>query len=197
MKNRDDGVFLVSVSRYEDLPFFGVPEFGVLGRSNVGKSSFINFMTGRKGLAPVSENPGKTRKISCYRLYDSVWTDLPGYGYAKTSKKRRSMLSDQIRDYFMKSDALCGVIWLLDIRHPYNNNDVMALEWLNTLKLPVLPVFTKCDKLRKRDLSANLGKYMEMFNEKPMYALVSVNQPEKKREFFRVFSKWKDLIAES
>ncbi|MFW5960702.1 MAG: hypothetical protein ACOCSE_06245, partial [Chitinivibrionales bacterium] len=129
--------------------------------------------------------------------YESVWTDLPGYGYAKTSKKRRSMLSEQIRDYFMKSDALCGVIWLLDIRHPYNKNDVMALEWLNTLKLPVLPVFTKCDKLRKRDLSGNLSKYMEMFNERPMYALVSVNQPEKKREFFRVFSKWRDLIAVS
>lgn len=107
------------------------------------------------------------------------------------------MLSEQIRDYFMKSDALCGVIWLLDIRHPYNKNDVMALEWLNTLKLPVLPVFTKCDKLRKRDLSGNLSKYMEMFNERPMYALVSVNQPEKKREFFRVFSKWRDLIAVS
>ena len=132
-------------------------EIAFAGRSNVGKSSLLNLLTGRKGLARVSQNPGKTRTINFYDIDDKFRiVDLPGYGYAKVSKEVRDSWGDMIEKYLENRKALKKVVQLVDIRHKPTEQDIGMYEYLRHFGLDGLVVATKADKLSRNELAKNL-----------------------------------------
>lgn len=142
--------FVKGVVRAEDLPRAPRPEIAASGRSNVGKSSMLNVVFGRKGLAKVSQTPGKTREINYFDVggrYHLV--DLPGYGYARVPDAVRRKWGDLVRSYLETREQLAGVLQLVDARHGPTALDREMLEWLRTRGLPVVIIATKMDKLRK------------------------------------------------
>lgn len=126
-----------------------LPEVAFIGRSNVGKSSLLNALVGRKGLARVSGTPGKTRLMNVFRLPTFYLVDLPGYGYAKASHSERLGFRKLLDAYLAKREHLAGVVWLLDIRHPPSAEDRVVQEVLIGSGRPVLAVLTKGDKLTR------------------------------------------------
>ena len=134
-----------------------LPEIPVVGRSNVGKSSLLNYLTGRKKLVSTSRTPGKTREVNFFLVNKSFYlVDIPGFGYAKLSRREQKALSDRIEMYFNKSEKIAGVIYLVDIRRHGSRVDREALEWLGQFDIPLLVVATKADKLKKGQISTSL-----------------------------------------
>jgi len=132
----------------KDFPRLLLPEVAFAGRSNVGKSSLINNLVNRKGLVAVSSQPGKTRSIDFFLVNDRFrLVDLPGYGYAKVSKKMRSDWKYLIDSYLQNRENLVTVVWILDIRRDVSDLDRMLEDWLCAYGIPYLPVCTKADKL--------------------------------------------------
>jgi len=120
----------------------------MVGRSNVGKSSLINRLTGRKGLARISSTPGKTQSINFYLINENWYlVDLPGYGYARVAKKQRASWGKLIEDYLASRPTLKGLVHLVDIRHPPMESDVMMQDWVRSLGIPTQVVATKLDKI--------------------------------------------------
>ena len=120
----------------------------MVGRSNVGKSSLINRLTGRKGLARISSTPGKTQSINFYLINESWYlVDLPGYGYARVAKSQRASWGKLIEGYLTERSTLRGLVHLVDIRHPPMENDVIMQDWVRSLGIPTLVVATKLDKI--------------------------------------------------
>ncbi|MBD3346546.1 MAG: YihA family ribosome biogenesis GTP-binding protein [Chitinivibrionales bacterium] len=185
--------FVRSFAHYKDIFPAREDEYCLLGRSNVGKSSFLNHVFNRKHLAKVSKTPGKTSLANYFRLSNNIiWVDLPGYGYAKVNGKEKQRWSRLISDYCEKRKGLQGVIWLLDIRHPGTKIDKEAWMWLRTLDIPVLPVLTKCDKLSKNNAASNGKKYREIFHftfEPVMYSIVDSGSRER---FWKAFYSWRE-----
>ncbi|HDR89064.1 MAG TPA: YihA family ribosome biogenesis GTP-binding protein [Bacteroidetes bacterium] len=136
------------------------PEYAFTGRSNVGKSSLINMLTGRKKLARISSTPGKTRIINHY-LVNEQWylVDLPGYGYAKTSKTNRTEWNMLLKQYLLKRPNLLSVFVLIDSRIPPQKNDLDFLEFLGMNQIPFCLVFTKTDKLSSQKLKIAIQEY--------------------------------------
>jgi GTP-binding protein len=141
-----------------------LPEIAFIGRSNVGKSTLLNALVGRPGLARVSGSPGKTTLLNFYRLPGLYLVDLPGYGFARASKTDRAGYRALLRGYLRLRQTLAGIVWLLDIRHNPSREDREMQELLVESGHPVLPVFTKADQLnrsaltrRQRDLAGELG----------------------------------------
>lgn len=155
-----------------------LPEYAFIGRSNVGKSSLINMLTGRKNLAKVSGKPGKTRLINHFLINDN-WhlVDLPGYGYAKVSKKEKKTFQKYITAYFEKRQQLVNTFILVDCRHEPQPIDLDFLEWMGTNAIPFSIVFTKADKLKPQALENNIATYkaklMETWVELPPYFVTS------------------------
>lgn len=143
----DQAEFVVSNSDYTKCPKPDKHEFAFIGRSNVGKSSLINMMTGRKSLAKTSGSPGKTQLINHF-LIDQSWylVDLPGYGYAKTSKKNRAAWELMIQDYLINRESLQIVFVLIDSRLDPQRIDLEFIQWLGESNIPFALVFTKADK---------------------------------------------------
>jgi GTP-binding protein len=142
----------------------GLPEFALIGRSNVGKSSLLNALTGRRRLARVSSTPGKTQLLNVYRLPTLYLIDLPGYGYARASHGERAGYRTLLERLLRDRPSLAGVIWLLDIRHPPSREDQEFHQMLQRSSVPVLAVLTKADKLNRsgqaralQDRAAELG----------------------------------------
>ena len=158
--------FVVSYSRVEKCPTTGLPEYAFIGRSNVGKSSLINMLTGRKGLAMTSQKPGKTQLINHF-IINKEWhlVDLPGYGYARLSKDGRDGLRRMIEDYVLERRELVCLFVLLDARLEPQKIDLEFIEWLGEESVPFALVFTKADKLSKGKLSANISAYKERLLE--------------------------------
>lgn len=158
--------FVVSNSRVEKCPTTGLPEYAFIGRSNVGKSSLINMLTGRKGLAMTSQKPGKTQLINHF-IINKEWylVDLPGYGYARLSKDGRDGLRRMIEDYVLERRELVCLFVLLDARLEPQKIDLEFIEWLGEESVPFALVFTKADKLSKGKLSANISAYKERLLE--------------------------------
>ncbi|MDX8359398.1 MULTISPECIES: ribosome biogenesis GTP-binding protein YihA/YsxC [Bacillaceae] len=126
------------------------PEFALAGRSNVGKSSFINKMIHRKNLARTSSKPGKTQTLNFYLLNESLYfVDVPGYGYAKVSKKEREAWGKMIEKYLTTREPLRAVILLIDLRHPPSNDDVIMYDFLKHYEIPTIVIATKADKIPK------------------------------------------------
>ena len=154
--------FVISNSRVEKCPTTGLPEYAFIGRSNVGKSSLINMLTGRKGLAMTSQKPGKTQLINHF-LINRDWylVDLPGYGYARLSRDGRDGLRRMIEDYILERTELVCLFVLLDSRLEPQRIDLEFIEWLGEGGIPFALVFTKADKLSRGKLAANIAAYKE------------------------------------
>lgn len=154
--------FVISNSRVNKCPTTGLPEYAFIGRSNVGKSSLINMLTGRKGLAMTSQKPGKTQLINHF-LINKDWylVDLPGYGYARLSRDGRDGLRKMIEDYILERTELVCLFVLLDSRLEPQRIDLEFIEWLGEEGIPFALVFTKADKLSKGKLAANIAAYKE------------------------------------
>lgn len=152
--------FVISNSQVSKCPTTGLPEYAFIGRSNVGKSSLINMLTGRKGLAMTSQKPGKTQLINHFIINDAWYlVDLPGYGYARLSKDGREKLKKMIEDYTLERKELICLFVLVDARHDPQKIDLEFIEWLGEERVPFALVFTKADKLTKGKLAANIESY--------------------------------------
>tara|TARA_Y100000385_G_C13099202_1_gene643367 strand:+ start:1541 stop:2137 length:597 start_codon:yes stop_codon:yes gene_type:complete len=152
--------FVISNSEIEKCPKELLPEYAFIGRSNVGKSSLINMLTGRKSLAKTSGRPGKTQLINHFKINNNWFlVDLPGYGYAKVSKKDRSIFAKFIYDYLENRKNLICTFVLVDSRHKPQNNDMLFMEWLGKKQIPFVIIFTKIDKISSSQLNKNLSKY--------------------------------------
>lgn len=142
-----DAIFAGSSTRVEGKPALRLPEFAFIGRSNVGKSSLINMLTGRKKLAMTSSTPGKTRVVNHFRINGSWYlVDLPGYGYARMGQKARKELQDVIRDYILRSEEMRLLFVLVDSRFDIPQIDIDFIAELGREGVPFALVFTKCDK---------------------------------------------------
>ncbi|RQD69951.1 MAG: YihA family ribosome biogenesis GTP-binding protein [Tindallia sp. MSAO_Bac2] len=146
----NEASFIGSYVKPEQFPEEAVPEIALAGRSNVGKSSLINTLLGRKKLAKTSGTPGKTRTINFYRINQHFFlVDLPGYGYAKVSKKERDSWGKMIENYLANRDTLREVVLLVDIRHDPSEDDRIMYEWIRYQGFGQLVVATKADKLSR------------------------------------------------
>lgn len=142
--------FVISSSDKENWPETDLPEVVVVGRSNVGKSSFINAFTGKKKLAYVGNTPGKTRLLNFFRI-DGEWmlVDVPGYGYAKMSKSQLMQLGKMMDDYFQQRDNIKAVVQLIDARHDPTADDLDMIQFFKDMNIPVIIAATKIDKVPK------------------------------------------------
>lgn len=158
--------FVISNSSVEKCPTTGLPEYAFIGRSNVGKSSLINMLTARKGLAMTSQKPGKTQLINHFIINDAWYlVDLPGYGYARLGKDSRDSLRRMIEDYVLERKELVLLFVLLDCRHDPQKIDLEFIQWLGEEGVPFALVFTKADKLSKGRLAANVEAYKAKLHE--------------------------------
>ena len=142
--------FIISAEKLSQCPDFSLPEYPLLGRSNVGKSSFINGLANQKKLAKTSNTPGKTRLINFFNFSDKFMiADLPGYGYAKVSKEAQNRWQKYLEEYLLKRGQIKSLIQLIDARHDIQKNDLQMREWVEAYNLPVITVLTKMDYVPK------------------------------------------------
>ena len=152
MKRITQATFITSSTCLKNCPDFNLPEIALIGRSNVGKSSFINTLTNRKKLAKTSNTPGKTRLINFFNINEElIIADLPGYGYAKISKTEQEKWSKILEEYLKGRKSLKTVIQFIDARHDVQNNDYQMREWLDFHKIPIITLATKTDTLSKNE----------------------------------------------
>lgn len=158
--------YSVSAVREDQYPRDVLPEIALAGRSNVGKSSLINSFLNRKNLARTSSQPGKTQTLNFYKVNDSFYlVDVPGYGYAKVSKKQREQFGEMIQDYLETRANLEGLIIIIDARHEPTTDDIAMYNYALLLDLPILVVTTKMDKLKKSQynkVQSNLRKHLDL-----------------------------------
>ncbi|MET4561799.1 GTP-binding protein [Lysinibacillus parviboronicapiens] len=141
---------VISAVRPDQYPEDGLPEFALAGRSNVGKSSFINRMIGRKALARISSKPGKTQTLNFYKIEEQLFfVDVPGYGYAKVSKTEREAWGKMIERYITGREELKAVVQIVDLRHPPTADDCMMYDFLKHYNIPCIVIATKADKIPK------------------------------------------------
>lgn len=151
--------FVISVAEENAIPDYGLPEIAVAGKSNVGKSSFINLLTNVGGLAKVSQEPGRTRLLNYFLINKQFYlVDLPGYGYAKVSDKEKKRWARLTDAYFTQNPNLKTVFVLLDSRHLPTQDDLILINYLNQMAIPYTVIATKCDKLSKTQLRNSLLK---------------------------------------
>jgi GTP-binding protein len=164
--------FIISNTDVTKCPAPDRPEYAFIGRSNVGKSSLINMLTGQKNLAKVSEKPGKTQLINHFIINESWYlVDLPGYGYAKTSISVKEKFQKLISRYILNRENLYCLFVLIDIRHEAQKIDIEFITWLGENEIPFAIIFTKADKLGKVTTAKNVGAYSlelkKIFDELP------------------------------
>lgn len=156
--------FLISAEKLSQCPNYTLPEFPLLGRSNVGKSSFINGLANNKKLARTSNTPGKTRLINFFQFEnDFMLADLPGYGYAKVSKEAQNRWQKYLEEYLLKREQICSLIQLIDGRHDIQKNDFQMREWIEAYNLPIFTVVTKMDYVPKPKILSVLKNVEKQF----------------------------------
>lgn len=152
--------FIVSQTTYTKCPEPVFPEYAFIGRSNVGKSSLINMLTGKKGLAKTSGTPGKTQLINHFMINEAWYlVDLPGYGFARVAKTAKATWDKMIRDYLQKRTNLMTVFILIDIRLDPQKIDLQFIQWVGENNIPLALVFTKADKLSKQQVIYSVESY--------------------------------------
>ncbi|MCH4824028.1 ribosome biogenesis GTP-binding protein YihA/YsxC [Gramella lutea] len=172
--------FVVSNSKVDQCPNSTLPEYAFIGRSNVGKSSLINMLTGRKSLAKTSAKPGKTQLINHF-LINKNWhlVDLPGYGYAQVSKSTKKVFQKFITAYFENRKQMVCAFVLIDSRHKPQPIDMEFMEWMGENGIPFCIIFTKADKLKEKALHKNIENYkaemLEIWEEMPEYFITSAS----------------------
>jgi len=179
--------FEISNSDYKKCPSGKVLEYAFIGRSNVGKSSLINMITNHKKLAKISSAPGKTQLVNHFLINDGWYlVDLPGYGYAKVSKKSREKFSELIKGYILNREQLVVLFVLVDVRHDPQKIDLEFMQWLGEKRIPFSLVFTKADKLSSSKLHKSLLNYkkkmLEQWEVMPSYFVSSSEDKRGKEE---------------
>lgn len=170
--------FVMSNSNVAKCPTASLPEYAFIGRSNVGKSSLINMLTDRKSLAKTSGRPGKTQLINHF-IINKKWflVDLPGYGYARVSKRDKKVFQRFITDYFKQRQQLISAFVLIDCRHDPQKIDLAFMEWMGKNNVPFSIIFTKADKLSKHQLPAQIEAYktimLQYWTAMPNYFITS------------------------
>ena len=171
---------IISAVSKEQYPETGLKEVALSGRSNVGKSSFINAICGRKGVARTSSKPGKTITLNFYNADNKfVFVDVPGYGYAKQSKSEREKWGAMIEGYLTKRESLSCVVQLVDLRHPPTQDDIMMYDFLKYYELPVIVVATKSDKVPRTKIQKHINvikRDLEMESEDQIIPFSSVDK---------------------
>ncbi len=171
--------FVMSNSSVAKCPKEALPEYAFIGRSNVGKSSLINMLVNQKSLAKTSGRPGKTQLINHFKINKNWFlVDLPGYGYARVSKKDKKTFQKYITEYFQKRKQLVCAFVLVDIRHEPQPIDLEFMEWLGTNGVPFAIIFTKADKLKPGAIDRQVQNYMQVlldtaWEESPTYFITS------------------------
>ena len=156
--------FIISAEKLSQCPDFNLPEFALLGRSNVGKSSFINALCNNKRLAKTSNTPGKTRLINFFNFSDKfVIADLPGYGYAKISKEVQDRWQKHLEEYLLNRKQIKSLIQFIDARHDIQKNDYQMRDWIENYKLPVLTIVTKIDYVAKNKQNGVIANVKKAF----------------------------------
>ena len=170
--------FLCSNSDWKKCPDLHLPEYAFIGRSNVGKSSLINSLTNNKKLAKTSGKPGKTQLINHFKINNSfLFADLPGYGYAKVSKKTRASFQEFTLKYLEKRKNLICLFLLIDLRISPQKIDLEFMEYCAVKKIPFIICFTKADKIKKREVESKVTEYQnklkETWEEMPFHFVTS------------------------
>ena len=179
--------FVISNTDVSKCPQDGLPEYAFIGRSNVGKSSLINMLTGHKGLAMTSSKPGKTLLINHF-IIDKMWylVDLPGYGYAQRSQKVQGQITDIIQRYVMQREQLTSLFVLIDSRLKPQKIDLEFITWLGENGVPFGIIFTKVDKISKAKVDGNVKVFLDTLREEweelPPYFLSSAEKGTGKEE---------------
>ena len=186
--------FIVSNSSIKKCPKHSFPEYAFIGRSNVGKSSLINMLCGKKSLAKISSAPGKTKLINHF-LINKKWylVDLPGYGYSHTSKLTRKQFKDFTTDYFINRQELTSTFLLIDVRIKPQKIDINFIKWMGENLVPFNLVFTKCDKIKDSEIKSNISIYLDLLKkdwlELPNYFISSSRKLSGKKEILKYISK--------
>ncbi|WP_281540957.1 ribosome biogenesis GTP-binding protein YihA/YsxC [Maribacter aestuarii] len=153
--------FVMSNSDVAKCPNEPLPEYAFIGRSNVGKSSLINMLTERKSLAKTSGRPGKTQLINHFKINENWFlVDLPGYGYAKVSRRDKNIFQKYITNYFLQREQLVCSFVLIDIRHEPQKIDLDFMQWLGENGIPFAIIFTKADKLKPLAIEKHVENYI-------------------------------------
>ncbi|MEJ7473467.1 ribosome biogenesis GTP-binding protein YihA/YsxC [Staphylococcus saprophyticus] len=191
--NPNEIELLISAVKPEQYPETGLSEVGLSGRSNVGKSTFINSMIGRKNMARTSQQPGKTQTLNFYNIDNQlVFVDVPGYGYAKVSKKQREAFGKMIEKYISQREELKLVIQLVDLRHNPTEDDILMYNYLKYYEIPTFVVATKEDKIAKGKVQkylANIQQKLEMEPEDEIISYSSVKN-NKQQQIWNVIEKY-------
>ena len=191
--------FIISNTDFRKCPQDGKPEYAFIGRSNVGKSSLINMLTHRKGLAMTSSTPGKTLLINHFMINDEWYlVDLPGYGYARRGKEGREKIRKIIEDYILGREAMANLFVLIDSRHEPQQIDLEFMEWLGENGVPFGIVFTKADKLGSGRLQLNISSYkdklLESWEELPPIFVTSSEKGEGREELLDYIEKINKML---
>ena len=158
------GEFIISAEKLSQCPDFSLPEFPLLGRSNVGKSSFINAISNNKKLAKTSNTPGKTRLINFFNFSDNFMiADLPGYGYAKVSKEAQAKWQKYLEEYLLNRQQIKSLIQFIDARHDIQKNDIQMREWIKAYNLPIFTIVTKIDYIPRGKVQKILSNIKKEF----------------------------------
>ncbi|PPK17098.1 YihA family ribosome biogenesis GTP-binding protein, partial [Staphylococcus haemolyticus] len=165
---------IISAVQEAQYPDTGLSEVALSGRSNVGKSSFINSMIGRKNMARTSQQPGKTQTLNFFNIDDQlIFVDVPGYGYAKVSKSQREKFGKMIEEYLTKRESLKLVIQLVDLRHNPTEDDVLMYNYLKHFDIPTLVICTKEDKIAKGKIQKHIKNIKEKLDLDPDDTIIS------------------------
>jgi len=157
--------FVISAEKLSQCPDFKLDEFPLLGRSNVGKSSFINALANNRKIAKTSNTPGKTRLINFFNFSDNFTiADLPGYGYAKVSKQAQEKWQEYLEEYLLNRTQIRSLVHFIDARHDIQKNDYQMREWVLANKLPVFTVVTKIDHIAKTKVQSVVDKVQGEFS---------------------------------
>ncbi|MCG2207817.1 ribosome biogenesis GTP-binding protein YihA/YsxC [Staphylococcus epidermidis] len=165
---------IISAVKKAQYPDTGLTEVALSGRSNVGKSTFINSMIGRKNMARTSQQPGKTQTLNFYNIDEQlIFVDVPGYGYAKVSKVQREKFGKMIEEYITQRDNLKLVIQLVDLRHQPTEDDVLMYNYLKHFDIPTLVICTKEDKIAKGKVQKHIKRIKDKLELEPGDNIIS------------------------